>query len=65
MTTALTRQSAEHNVQRVELLSMVKRMTHHLASVALLDVDAEVKRTALDMVREARALVRRCEGGRS
>ena len=58
-------EAARQNKAHVtDLLAMLKRTTHHLASVALLDVDAEVKRTALAMVTEARALVRRIEGTR-
>ena len=48
--------------ERTDLLAMVKRMSNHLASVALLDVDAEVKQVAMRMCKEAAALVRRVEG---
>jgi len=46
---------------RADLLAMVRRMSHHLASVSLLDVAPEVKESALRMATEAKALIRRIE----
>jgi len=50
--------------ERADLLALVKRMSHHLASVALLDVDVEVKQAALRMANEAKALIRRVQSRR-
>jgi hypothetical protein len=44
-----------------ELSSMLRRANNHLASLALLDLPEEVKRTALAFVRESKALLQRVE----
>lgn len=45
-----------------DLAAMLKRATNHLASLALLDVGPEVKRTAEQFCNEAKALLRRIGG---
>jgi len=44
-----------------ELAAMLRRAVHQLASVALLDVDAEVKQAASAFVREAQRVLRRTD----
>ena len=60
----IVRAAAENKQHVIELRAMLKRATHHMASLALLDVDAEVKRTALAFCNEAKALLRRTGGDR-
>jgi hypothetical protein len=46
--------------QRDELAAMLKRATHHVASLGMVDgVSADVKRTALAFCNEAKALLQR------
>lgn len=56
--------AAQTKADCIDLLAMLKRSTHHVASVALMPVDEETRHTALTFVREATALIRRIEGKR-
>lgn len=56
--------AAQNKAHVIDLVAMLKRATHHLASVGVMDVPPDVKRTALQFVTEAKALLSRIEGGK-